>query len=162
MRVKPRFCSVSVKFSPSRKSPISSTVAFKRITLKYDRKNRNNQESPFKSETEKCCTCCENCDVIRYLEITVSTYCYLIFIFLQYLKLECQLTWNAFMEDPRMHSSLLRTFGFSATSTYDSYLPLIFGKISLMAIFKIFVCAVFEAIEVSEVKHPRNLKRRKF
>ena len=84
MRVKPRFCSVSVKFSPSRKSPISSTVAprisFKRITLKYDRKNRNNQESPFKSETEKCCTCCENCDVIRYLEITVSILLFNIYI----------------------------------------------------------------------------------
>ena len=75
VRVKPRFCSVSVKFSPSRKSPISSSVAprisFKRITLKKI-SNRNNQESPFKSEIYKCCTCCENCDVIRYLEITVS------------------------------------------------------------------------------------------
>ena len=30
------------------------------------------------------------------------------------------------------HSSLLRTFGFSAASTYDSYLPLIFGKFALI------------------------------
>jgi hypothetical protein len=30
------------------------------------------------------------------------------------------------------HSSLLRTFGFSATSTYDSYLLLIFGKFALI------------------------------
>ena len=28
------------------------------------------------------------------------------------------------------HPSLLRTFGFSLTSTYDSYLPLVFAKIS--------------------------------
>ena len=31
-----------------------------------------------------------------------------------------------------IHSSLLRTFGLSATSTYDSYLPLIFGKFALI------------------------------
>ena len=30
------------------------------------------------------------------------------------------------------HSSLLRTFGLSATSTYDSYLPLIFGRFALI------------------------------
>ena len=30
------------------------------------------------------------------------------------------------------HSSLLRTFGLNATSTYDSYLPLIFGKFVLI------------------------------
>ena len=30
------------------------------------------------------------------------------------------------------HSSLLRTFVFSATSTYNSYLPLIFGKFALI------------------------------
>ena len=30
------------------------------------------------------------------------------------------------------HFSLLRTFGFSATSTYNSYLPLIFGKFALI------------------------------
>ena len=30
------------------------------------------------------------------------------------------------------HPSLLRTFGFSVTSTYDSYLPLIFGKFALI------------------------------
>ena len=83
VRVKPRFCSVSVKFSPSGKSQISSNVAprisFKRITLKKI-SNRNNQESPFKSEIYKCCTCCENCDVIRYLEITVSIAIYNIYI----------------------------------------------------------------------------------
>ena len=31
-----------------------------------------------------------------------------------------------------LHSSLLRTFGLSATSTYDSYLPLLFGKFALI------------------------------
>ena len=30
------------------------------------------------------------------------------------------------------HFSLLRTFGLNATSTYDSYLPLIFGKLALI------------------------------
>ena len=30
------------------------------------------------------------------------------------------------------HPSLLRTLGFSATSTYNSYLPLIFGKFALI------------------------------
>ena len=30
------------------------------------------------------------------------------------------------------HSSLLRTFGFSVTSTYNSYLPLIFGKFAMI------------------------------
>jgi hypothetical protein len=30
-----------------------------------------------------------------------------------------------------MHPSLLRTFGFSEISTYDSYIPLIFGKFAL-------------------------------
>ena len=31
-----------------------------------------------------------------------------------------------------IHSSLLRTFGLNATSPYDSYLPLIFGKLGLI------------------------------
>ena len=31
-----------------------------------------------------------------------------------------------------IHSSLLRTFGLNATSTYDSYLSLIFGKFALI------------------------------
>jgi hypothetical protein len=39
---------------------------------------------------------------------------------------------NIFMAMYLTHSSLLRTFGFSATSTYDSYLPLIFGKFALI------------------------------
>ena len=30
------------------------------------------------------------------------------------------------------HSSLLSVFGLNATSTYDSYLPLIFGKFALI------------------------------
>ena len=30
------------------------------------------------------------------------------------------------------HSSLLKTFGLNATSSYDSYLPLIFGKFALI------------------------------
>ena len=30
------------------------------------------------------------------------------------------------------HSSLLRTFGFSVTTTYNSYLPLIFGKFPMI------------------------------
>ena len=32
----------------------------------------------------------------------------------------------------KFHSSLLRTFGLNATSIYDSYLPLIFGKFALI------------------------------
>ena len=44
-----------------------------------------------------------------------------------------------------IHPSLLRTFGFSAISTYKSYLPSIFGR---KTTFKMFGMAVFEAIEV--------------
>ena len=39
------------------------------------------------------------------------------------------------------HSSLLRTFGLNATSPYDSYLPLIFGKFALIWGYFQNVCA---------------------
>ena len=40
-----------------------------------------------------------------------------------------------------IHSSLLRTFGFSAISTYDSYLPSIFGKFAIFGGYFQYVCS---------------------
>ena len=46
----------------------------------------------------------------------------------QILKTTCQPMFFVIVT----HSSLLRTFGLNATSPYDSYLPLIFGKFALI------------------------------
>ena len=61
-----------------------------------------------------------------------------------------------------VHSSLLSTFGFSASSTYDSCFPLIFGKFALIwGHFQNICVCLFESIEVAKVKQPRNPKRQK-
>ena len=39
---------------------------------------------------------------------------------------------SLFIQRVTGHSSLLRTFGLNATSTYDSYLPLTFGEFALI------------------------------
>ena len=39
---------------------------------------------------------------------------------------------SQFVHSSMIHSSLLSVFGLNATSTYDSYLPLIFGKFALI------------------------------
>ena len=47
-------------------------------------------------------------------------------------KQKNSITYAFWFEFHQIHSSLLRTFGFSATSTYNSYLPLIFEKFALI------------------------------
>ena len=61
------------------------------------------------------------------------------------------------------HSSLLSVFGLNATSTYNSYLPWMFGKFALIwGHFQNILTSRFEDAEVAEVKQPRNQKQRKF
>ena len=67
--------------------------------------------------------------------------------------------WLSWVFAMQIHSSLLRTFGLSATSTYHYSLEYLHW---FEAIFKMFPCAVFEDAEVTEVKQPRNPNRRKF
>ena len=49
-----------------------------------------------------------------------------------HLKFSSAQNHSEFIKGTRNHSSLLRTFAFSAISTYNSYLPLIFGTNALI------------------------------